>query len=243
MLAYLRFEFMRLVREPRLMVFTVLMPVASYVVFSSISGNDQTSEGLSVPAAMMIGLAGYGAMIGVLSLGAGVSNERTQGWLRQLRITPLRSWQVIVVKTATITLVAIPSIITVGLAGRIQHHIELSAGRWVLIVIVLWLGTIPFAMLGLAMGYALPPNIANSASFLTFFTLSVLGGLLIPVDVFPTSFQHLARTLPSNRYAELGWRVATGHAPTGMGATVLGAWTLLFCAMAVIAYRRSAATR
>jgi ABC-2 type transport system permease protein len=225
------------------MVFTVLMPVASYVVFSSVTGNEKTSEGLGMPATMMIGLAGYGAMIGVLSLGAGVSNERTQGWLRQLRLTPLRSWQVVIVKTATITLVAIPSIIAVGLAGRIQHHIELSAGRWALIVLVLWLGTIPFAMLGLAMGYALPPNIANSASFLTFFSLSVLGGLLIPVDVFPSSLQHLARALPSNRYAELGWRVATGHAPTGMGATVLGGWTLLFCLLAVIAYRRSAATR
>lgn len=243
MLAYLRFEVMRLVREPRLMVFTVLMPVASYVVFSAISPNDATSEGPSLSATMMIGLAGYGAMIGVLSLGAGVSMERTQGWLRQLRLTPLRSWQVVVVKTATITLVAIPSVVAVGIAGRIQHHIELSPGRWALILLALWLGTIPFALLGLAMGYALPPGIANSASFLTFFTLSVLGGLIIPVDVFPRQFQHFAHTLPSNRYAELGWRIAGGHPPTGAGMAVLGGWTLLFCAAAIVAYRRSAATR
>ena len=34
MWAYLKFELRRLLREPRLLVFTVLMPVASYVVFT-----------------------------------------------------------------------------------------------------------------------------------------------------------------------------------------------------------------
>jgi ABC-2 type transport system permease protein len=243
MTAYFMFELRRLIREPRLLIFTVLMPVASYVVFTGVTPETGTAEGLQIPATMMIGLAGYGAIIGVLSMGVGVSTERTQGWLRQLRITPLRSWQVVVVKTVISTLVAIPSVLTVGLAGHLQHHIDLPAGRWALIVLALWLGTIPFAMLGLAIGYALPPNLAQPTSFLTFFTLSVLGGLLVPVEAFPHDLQRFAHVLPSNRYAELGWRAATGHMPTGMGAGVLGGWTLLFCVLAVVAYRRSAATR
>ena len=107
----------------------------------------------------------------------------------------------------------------------------------------MWLGTIPFAMLGLAIGYALSPKIASTASFLLFFTLSVLGGLLVPTVAFPSGLQHLARTLPSNRYAELGWRAVAGHAPTAIGLLVLGAWTLLFALLAAVAYRRSAATR
>jgi ABC-2 type transport system permease protein len=239
--AYLWFELVRLYRSPSLLTFTVIMPVASYVVFSAVSSG--TDNGLAITTIMMIGLAGYGAMIGVLSLGASVSNERTQGWLRQLRITPLRPWHVVIVKAFVSMTVAIPSILGVGLAGFVQHDITLSPGRWVAIVALMWVGTIPFALLGLAMGYALPPNVANSASFLTFFALSVLGGLLIPIEAFPAGMRHFAHALPSNRYAELGWRAAAGHAPTGTGALVLGAWTALFLVLAVTAYRRSAATR
>ena len=241
MSAYLWFELVRIVRAPQLMMFTVVMPVASYVVFSAVSSG--TDYGISMQAVMMIGLAGYGALIGVLSTAASVSNERTQGWLRQLRVTPLRPRHVVVVKTIISTLVAIPSIVAVGLAGYLQHGITLSPVRWLAVVALLWLGTVPFALLGLAMGYALPPNIASSASFLTFFSLSVLGGLLIPIEAFPRGMQHFAHVLPSNRYAELGWSAAGGHMPSGMGVAVLAAWTGVFLVLAIVAYRRSAATR
>src|SRR5215467_3995844 len=117
MFAYLKFELMRLVHEPRVMIFTVLMPVASYVVFTGVGSNSGTAEGIPVPATLMIGLAGYGAILGVLSLAISVSVERTQGWLRQLRVTPLRPAAVVAVKVFTSTLIAVPSIVSVGIAA------------------------------------------------------------------------------------------------------------------------------
>jgi len=243
MLAYAWFELKRLLRSPGLMLYTVVMPVASYVVFTAVGSDSGTAEGLQINATVMIGLAGYGALIGVLSVSAAVSSERTQGWLRQLRITPLRSWEVLVVKLLTCTPIAIPSIIAVGLAGYLEHGITMPVGRWALILIALWIGTFPFALLGLAMGYALKPSVAQSMSFLAFFILSALGGLLVPVEAFPKTLQHLAHVLPSNRYAELGWRAGGGHLPTGGGILILAAWTVLFGVLTMVAYRRSAATR
>jgi len=243
MFAYLKFELMRLVREPRLFLFTVMMPVVSYVVFTGVGDMHSTAEGVPLAATLMIGMAGYGAITGVLSMSIGVSAERTQGWLRQLRVTPLSPRAVVTVKTFTSTVVAIPSIVVVGIAGHFQHHVDLPLSRWVAVLLLMWLGTIPFALLGLAIGYALPPNLAQPASFLGFFSLSVLGGLLVPVVAFPTTLQQIAHALPSNRYAELGWRAAAGQLPTGLGATVLAAWTVAFAVLAAVAYRRSAATR
>ncbi len=37
----------------------------------------------------MVAMAGYGAMIGALSIGARIAAEREVGWNRQLRLTPL----------------------------------------------------------------------------------------------------------------------------------------------------------
>lgn len=243
MFAYLKFELIRLVREPRIMMFTVLMPVASYVVFTGVGSNTGKAEGVPIPATLMIGLAGYGAILGVLSIATTVSVERTQGWLRQLRVTPLKPAAVVTVKVIISTLIAVPSIVAVGIAAYFQHHVTLSVGEWLLVLFVMWLGTIPFALLGLAFGYALKPNLAQPASFLTFFSLSVLGGLLVPAAAFPAGLRRFAHALPSNRYAELGWRAVAGHAPTMTGGIVLAGWTALFGLLAIVAYRRSAATR
>lgn len=243
MFAYLKFELRCFLRESGMLVFTVLMPVASYAVFSSIGDPGDDAGGISVAAAMMIGLAGYGAVIGVLSHGASVSVERTRGWLRQLRLTPLRPSSVVIVKGLTSTLAAFPPIIAVGITGHLEHGITLSWTTWLVIGALLWAGTAPFALLGLAMGYGLKPALAQPASFLAFFTLSTLGGLLVPVQALPVTLQHIAVTLPTNRYAELGWSAVAGHAPTPAGMTVLGAWTLLFAVLALVAFRRSAATR
>jgi ABC-2 type transport system permease protein len=243
MFAFFMFELRRLVREPRLFIFTIFMPVISYIVFTGVGDLSGRTEGVTLATAMTVGVAGYGAMVGVLSVGGGVSTERVSGWLRQLRITPLPPAQVIAVKGVLTTLIAIPSVLAVSITGRIQHHVTMPVGHWVALVLVLWLGTIPFALLGLAIGYALPPQIAQPASFLTFFTLSILGGLLIPVEVFPRWLRHVSQVLPSNRYAELGWKAAAGHLPSAMGGTILAGWTLLFALLAAVAYRRSAATR
>jgi ABC-2 type transport system permease protein len=243
MFAYLKFELRRLIREPRILMFTVLMPVVSYVVFTGVGDARGQAEGIAVAAASMVGMAGYGAMIGVLSVGVGVSTERTSGWLRQLRLTPLPPARLVAVKALLASLTAIPSVVTVGVAGYLQHGVHLPLARWVAIVVLMWLGTAPFALMGLAIGYAVPPHLAAPASFLSFFSLSILGGLLVPVAAFPRGLQHLAHLLPSNRFAELGWKAAAGSPPTLSGTALLLGWTALFGVLAAIAYRRSAATR
>ena len=53
-------------------------------------GGDATSHtGLFAPQYYMVGLLAFGAMVAVLSGGARIAAERTVGWNRQLRLTPL----------------------------------------------------------------------------------------------------------------------------------------------------------
>lgn len=242
MRAYLRFELRRLVRDPRLMFFSIIGPVATYLIFSGWSAGDRL-EGLAAPVAVMIGLAGYGAVAGVLMIGSAVAQERAAGWLYQLRVTPLPAGRVVAVKALVGSLTAIPPVIAVGVAAAVQHHVDLSAGRWVVLLLLMWVGTVPFALLGLAIGYGLTPQMAVPVNFLVLLTLSVLGGLLAPTTYFPEGLRSLAHVLPTYRYAELGWRSAAGHPPTGSGLAVLAAWTVGFALVAAWAYRRSTTRR
>lgn len=244
MATYLRFELRRQLRNWTLLVFVVVMPVVIYVLFSD-NGDDSLRqvEGarISGEAYVMVALTGFGAVMGVLSIASGVSQERQSGWLRQLRATPLPPSRVLVAKGAVSTVVALPVVGAVGATAELLHGLSLSAGQWVVIVAVTWLGTVPFALLGLAVGYGLPPQQSYAVTMLGWLALAALGGWMTTIQDFPGWLQQVARLTPSYRYSELGWRAVDSALPTAAGAAILGAWVVVFGVLAAWTYRRYAA--
>ncbi|MEJ2359421.1 MAG: hypothetical protein P8Y13_15265 [Deinococcales bacterium] len=83
-------------------------------------------------------------------------------------------------------------------------------------------------------------NVDTSQPLVTgsMFFLNIFGGIFIPLQVLPKTMAHIAAVLPSYRYAELGWAIANGHAPSTVGITVLAAWTIGLCVTGVLAYNR-----
>jgi len=238
MLAYLKFEANRLRREPRLIVLTLLLPV---LIFLINSGNNGMVDNVQVSTYLMVSMATYGALVGVLSVGITVSQERASGWLRQLRITPLSPVKVVATKALMGSLLSIPSVIAVGVTAAATKGVDFHAWQWPALVGLLWLGSLPFAALGLALGFSLSPQLTQPVSMLGVFGLSFLGGLFLPVALMPKVLGQIAVWLPSNRYGELGWSVAAHHLPTVRGVAILAGWAALFAALAALASRRSAA--
>jgi ABC-2 type transport system permease protein len=245
MVAYLSFELRRQARNWTPPLFAVLMPVLLYVLLMG-TDSDSSSvlvEGVSIPdvAYVMIALAAFGAVMGVLSLASGVSEERHSGWLRQLRATPLPHSRVLLAKGVVSTLIAILVTVAVGATAVILQDLSLPIGRWPVIVAVMWLGAAPFALLGLAFGYALRPQQAYPATMLTWLGLAALGGWMTSIDSFPGWLQQVSRVTPGYRYSELGWRAVEGAAPTVAGVAILAAWTVALGLVATWTYRRFAA--
>jgi ABC-2 type transport system permease protein len=240
MLAYMKFEARRLVREPRLIVLTLVLPV---IVFTIASNNVGQLGGVDVATYIMVSMAAYGVLVGVLSIGVSVSQERASGWLRQLRITPLAPVKVVAAKALLGSLLAIPTVAVVGVVAATSHDVSLSAGQWLALFAALWVGSLPFAALGLALGFWLSPQLTQPAMMLSTFGLAFLGGLFWPVEAMPKTMARIATWLPSNRYAELGWSVVADHAPTARAVAILAGWTIVLAGLAALSYRASAAKR
>ena len=90
---YARYELLRLWRNKRFFIFSLGFPLALFLV---IGGSNKGTMidlpgGLKIDFALyyMVGMAGYGAMIAAISGGARIAAERSVGWNRQLRLTPL----------------------------------------------------------------------------------------------------------------------------------------------------------
>ncbi|MER7947112.1 ABC transporter permease [Streptomyces sp. NPDC096079] len=238
MTAYVRLEVRRTLRDTGFAIGTVAVPVMMYLLFTNLAGQDEDAW----KTASMVGMAAYGALGAALSIGTGVAEDKGTGWLRQLRITPMSPRQVVTGRALTGSVVVLPAIVGVLLAGGLVNGVRLAAWEWAAVALTLWLGSLPFTLLGLGNGYRLTAQTTGVANIACNLGLAVLGGLWFPVSLFPGWLRSLSAYTPTNRFAELGVSVSGGHAPGAAALAVIAAWAALFGAYAAVSYRRSART-
>ncbi|GAA5000369.1 ABC transporter permease [Streptomyces siamensis] len=238
MLDYLRLEVRRTLRDTGFVIGGIAMPVMMYLLFTNLGGGDDGEW----KTASMVGMAAYGAVGSALNTGGGVAEDKVIGWLRQLRVTPMTPREVVVGRALTGSVTVLPAITAVLAAGGLVNGVRLDPWQWAAIAVLLWLGSVPFTLLGLGNGYRLTAQATGVANMVCNLGLSVVGGLWFPLELFPGWLRSLAVYTPTNRFAQLGVSVAEGHAPAAGGVAVLTAWLLAFGSYAVFAYRRSART-
>lgn len=229
-------ELLKLVRAPEFIAPTLILPVVFYIMFGvMLPGANQNAPYL---------LATYGvfAVMGpaLFGFGAGVAQERERGSLKLKRAVPAPAFAYIAAKTiATLALGAVSLALVYGAAGFIAG-VELERGVWALMLAVHLLAALPFVFAGLTLGFLMGANAAVAAANLLFLALSLLGGLWIPIVVFPQVMQDIAWALPSYHLAELALAAsgAPGDRPTGLHLAVLAAMTAGLALTATLAWLR-----
>jgi ABC-2 type transport system permease protein len=237
--AYLRFEFIRTLRNRRVLIFSMAFPIVLYLLIAEPNRNEHnlSRTGISAPMYFMIGLAAFGAINAVLSSGARIAAERTAGWNRQLRITPLTTRQYFRAKIATSYLLALVSLAALYVAGA-SIGVSMPAGRWVEMTLLILVGLVPFAALGILMGHLLTSDSIGPAIGGTTALFAFLGGTWFPI----TGGGFIAETahqLPSY------WVVQASRAGLGAphpwgahGWAVIAVWSAVLIALAGWAYKR-----
>src|SRR5664279_1219829 len=123
-LTYTRFELLRTLRNRQAMIFTVAFPIIMYFLLAgpnkdnhNFGGTAAHPTGLFAPQYYMVGLLAFGAMVAVLSGGARIAAERTIGWNRLLRLTPLSASRYLRTKILTGYLMAVVGIVLLYTSG------------------------------------------------------------------------------------------------------------------------------
>ena len=89
---YVLLDAVRQLRNVRSVVFTFVVPIAMLLIFGSAYGSGgavDSATRLPWLVETTIQMGGYGAMMAGLSQAFAIVNERSIGWNRQLRLTPL----------------------------------------------------------------------------------------------------------------------------------------------------------
>jgi ABC-2 type transport system permease protein len=227
-------------RNARFVIFTAALPVIMYLLFNGLYGSEASvTAGMSTGVYLMVSMACYGALGAALNAGTGIALERRTGWNRQLRLTALSPQGYLVAKGAVSMLVALPALALVFVVAGTVGHVHLSVVSWLLGGVVIWISIIPFAVLGLVIGFLATPDSTQPISMFVYIGLSILGGLWVPLEQFPAVMTTIGKLLPTYWVAENGRDAVAGAGVSGQGIAVLVGWTVVLGALGMAAYRRS----
>jgi ABC-2 type transport system permease protein len=225
-------------RQPAFAIPTLVLPLAFYALFGIVLARPGGGNG-----AYLMATYGVFASLGpaLFAFGAGIASERDTGQLALKQVTPLPVPVYLGAKLLTcmgftaLVLLALYALAAWG-AG-----VAMPRATWVGLALVHLLAAVPIGLLGLVIGLRFGSSAAMGVTNLVFLGLAVLGGLWIPVFLFPGWMQALSQAMPSYHLAELALAVS-GRDIAGSvlahGAATLG-FTLVFGAAVAWAWRRA----
>jgi ABC-2 type transport system permease protein len=233
---YLRYEVLRNFRNWRFLFLTLAFPLVLYLSVAS-ANRHATINGIAFTVYFMAAMATLGTMASVVSSAAVIAADRSTGWTRQMRITPLTVGTYFGARVLNGYLRAVLTIVLVGLAAT-ALGVRLSATEWVTVVGLLLVGLIPFAVLGILLGHLLKADSSAVAmgGIVTLFAL--LGGVYgFQIAKSGPMFQ-VIKAIPSYWLVQAA-KAAIGHGGwPAEGWIVIAVWTLLLAALAVFVYQR-----
>lgn len=230
-------ELRGVVRDPATMFFSVAMPVGFYALFVTMFGSGQIG-GLPVATSMLASFGAYGAVaVTLLNPGIGVAEDRSRGWLRVKKASAVPVATTLLAKVLATLPYALAVLVAMTGVWMVTASGGLDAPTWVRLVAVLVAGALPFALVGLAVGFVASANATPAILHAVLIPSAVASGLWMPLEFLPAPIQAVAPFLPTYHLAQLALAQLTG---AGMldHALALLLTTIAAAALAGLAYRK-----
>jgi ABC-2 type transport system permease protein len=237
-LTALSLEIRRVLRNRRTVMFIVVFPSLFFFTFRNAGGGRGTNSAM-IQAYVLISMAVYGAMVGTTAGGAAVAVERSLGWSRQLRLTPLRPSAYIAMKVLTAMVLGLFAVLSAFAVGALSG-VNMAPSVWLLAGLAAWGSSLVFAAFGLFMGFLLPSE--NVMQFVgpMLAILAMGGGLFVPLQNLPPLMQKIAMFSPAYGVGVISRAPLIGGLSAAAIASVVG-WTLIFGMGAMLLFRRDTA--
>jgi ABC-2 type transport system permease protein len=197
--AQARAETVLQLRQGENLIVTLAIPLGILVFFAKV---DAISTDYAHPVDFLVpGVLSLAVMASAMvSLGIATGFERRYGVLKRLGSTPLSRGGLLLAKTATVlALELVQVVLVVGVGAAIGWS---ASGRVVPAIVLLLIGTVAFAGIGLLMAGTLRAETNLAAANALFLVLLFLGGMAYPLDKLPIAIQDFAKLLPAAALSE-----------------------------------------
>jgi ABC-2 type transport system permease protein len=238
----IKYEFLKNLRLRMYSLSVISFPMMFYVLFGLVlNSKDAPVGGTTITGYLMATYGTFGVMGAALfGTAGGLAAERGLGWLQVKRASPMPPFAYFtakVVMSMIFSAVVVTLLMLLGITFGGVHITVLSAAK---LLATLVAGSLPFAAMGLAIGYFAGPNSAPAIINLIYLPLSFCSGLWVPYMFLPKFIREIAHVLPSYHLSQLALGVfnAGQHEPTSTHWEVLAAFTLICLGIARIGFQR-----
>lgn len=234
-------ELKRSLRNKRVLIFTVFMPVLFLFLFAGANAESVAFEHGNLAAYFLISMGLYGGMMAAATGGASVALERGLGWSRQLRLTPLSPAAYTMIKLLSAAVRSALSVAVVYAVAFAMRNAHMTTSAWVESFIIVWVGSFVFAAFGLMMGFLMKSDSVMQILSFVLVILAFLGGLFAPVDQYPQWLQEVARFTPAYGLHQIAvWPLVGGQLDVAPVVNVC-VWFTVFASATALLFRRDTA--
>lgn len=231
--AQTRMELVLLLRNGEQLLLTMFIPITLLVGLCLLPfgglGEDRVNTVL--PAVMMVAVMSTAFTGQAIAVGF----DRRYGALKRLGATPLPRWGIIGGKSAAVLIVVVLQAVLLGLIGLALGWRPTPAGL-VLGALVIGLGTVTFATMGLLLGGTLKAEVVLALANVLWFVMLGVGSIVFVSDDVPSALRFVARMIPSGALAEALEQALDTHLDV-FGVAVLVIWALVCGLLAVRLFR------
>lgn len=246
LLPYIRTELRNSLLRIDTIIFVVIMPLAFYLMFGAMTeyGDIDAGNG-TVSAVVMVNMAAFSTAIAATALSGTCATELTDGWGRQMALSPggIRSYYL--VKAGSAILLCLIPVTLIFAAGFITGAACDSPGIWAASYILCLLPAIPFALYGMAIGMWFPTQGAVGTATASVSVWAFLANIFMPIGGFLFTLAHWtplygAAMLAQRPILENMVVTATGPIDESLWIPVanLLTWTLLLGLVCMVSRRR-----
>ncbi|MBM0237377.1 ABC transporter permease [Micromonospora sp. ATA32] len=239
-LVHARYQLLEIIRIPVAVFGSAFFPAASMLFFVvPFAGDDPV--GATYATAAMVTFAVMSANI--FQYGIGVAEDRAQPWNPYTRTLPAGPAPRFAGRILAGLVLTYLSMLPVVVIAAVATSARVSAAQFLLAAGTVAVVSVPFTLMGLAIGYALPSKAAIVVAQILFFPLAFGGGLLSGPDDAPGFIKAVAPYLPTRGAVELMWAAVGDWRPDPLAMVMLGVWVVVLAALAGWAYRRDEGRR
>ncbi len=197
-------------RTPGFVIPSLAFPTVFYLFFGVVFNSGAAS------AYMLVTYSCFGIMgPAMFNFAINIASDRGHGWLTLKRLSPMPTAAYLLAKFTTALMFALLIIVALFSIAAVFADVRLHSGQWLLLALVLLLGTAPFALIGLILGLTLSDKAAPGVVNLIYLPMALLSGLWLPIHMLPTVLQQASWLWPSYHLSQIGLKIIAmdqGHA-------------------------------
>ncbi|MGW2094708.1 ABC transporter permease [Promicromonospora sukumoe] len=233
---HLKYQFLETVRVPIAVLGNVLFPSLAMAFFvvpqEAVAGN---------PLYATIAIAGLGLFAicsaSLFTYGLGVAEDRQLPFYPYLRSLPAGPGPQMVARVLNGGIFSLFGLLPLILIGWLFTAAALTLGQLLAGIGTILAVSVPFVLLGMAIGYKLSAKAALPVVQVILFPLAFAGGLFLPPEMFPGWLDAISKATPTRAGRDLLVQATTGVDAYALALPVLAGWTILFAVLAVLSYR------